>query len=294
MRDLGGDMNKRLALTLVFLLSTVCVPLHANDNKNCGLKQLASLDVAQFPGRVLVPVNIQGRSVWMHLDTGSPTSAILDDEARALKLHRRAVFVGTSTSAGAKGTVVQGAVADDLQMGHLHLRDVSFATALRSAYSEPATFDQRPIVGEIGMDVLSTVDFELDIAHGKLNLFSQDHCPGQVVYWSGPVASIALKRSDLGDQVMHRGPTVCHLITEPARFPHKAQIGLDKIDVTVAGGSTDLPFRPNAFLGIATNNDDFNASLRQRAGDLFSDTVGAPRNQRCSTSQLLTHGLSPS
>jgi hypothetical protein len=136
----------------------------------------------------------------MSLDTGSPTSDMLDDEVRALKLHRKDIFVGTSTSAGAKGTVVQGAVADALQMGHLRYHDVSFVLVRRGGpYPEPTTFDQRPIVGTLGMDVLSTVDFELDIAHRKLNLFSQDHCPGQVVYWSEPVASIPVKRGDLGE-----------------------------------------------------------------------------------------------
>jgi hypothetical protein len=192
-------MKIRLVLTLVFLLSTLCVPIHADENKNCVLKQLASLDLAQFPGHVLVPVAIQGKSVWMALHTGSPTSAMLEDEISALQLQRRSVFVGKSTSAGLKGTVVPGAVADDLQMGHVRVRDVRFLLVRRSVHSEPPAFEQRPIVGSIGMDVLSTVDFELDIAHGKLNLFSHDHCPGQVVYWSGPVASIPVKRGDLGE-----------------------------------------------------------------------------------------------
>jgi hypothetical protein len=49
------------------------------------------------------------------------------------------------------------------------------------------------------MDVLGTVDFELDIAHSKLNLFSQDHCPGRVVYWGGTAASLPLKRGDFGE-----------------------------------------------------------------------------------------------
>jgi hypothetical protein len=123
-------MKTRLLMTLVFLFTAVWVPVHADENKECGLKQLASLDLAQFPGRVLVPVTIQGNSVWMSLDTGSPTSDMLEDEIPALKLHRRSVFVGTSTSAGPKGAVLQGSVADDLQMGHLRLRDVSFVTAM--------------------------------------------------------------------------------------------------------------------------------------------------------------------
>jgi hypothetical protein len=100
---------------------------------------------------------------------------------------------------GKKGEISEVAIADDLQIGRIHYPNVSFAVVSRQAYFSPPSFDQRPIIGGLGMDVLRTVDFELDIAHGKLNLFSQDHCPGRVVYWGGPVASLPLKRGDFGE-----------------------------------------------------------------------------------------------
>jgi hypothetical protein len=34
------------------------------------------------------------------------------------------------------------------------------------------------------------VDFELDLAHNKLSLFSQDHCPQVGLYWSDTYASV--------------------------------------------------------------------------------------------------------
>jgi hypothetical protein len=84
-------------------------------------------------------------------------------------------------------------------MGRVTYRNASFTLLSRGGYTFPASFAGRPIIGGLGMDVLSTVDFELDIAHGKLNLFSQDHCPGRVVYWGGTVASLPLKRGDFGE-----------------------------------------------------------------------------------------------
>jgi len=99
-------MKTRRALGLVFLFSAVWLPVHADENEKCGLKQVASLDLAQFAGHVLVPVTIQGKSVWVSLHTGSPGSGILDDEARALQLHRQSVFVPTLTSEGTKRSVV--------------------------------------------------------------------------------------------------------------------------------------------------------------------------------------------
>ena len=38
--------------------------------------------------------------------------------------------------------------------------------------------------GIVGPDMLRHFDLDLDFAHGKLGLFSPDHCPGKVVYWT--------------------------------------------------------------------------------------------------------------
>ncbi|MDE3116551.1 MAG: hypothetical protein KGL26_13190, partial [Pseudomonadota bacterium] len=40
------------------------------------------------------------------------------------------------------------------------------------------------IDGILAPDILSTFDVEFDFKHGKMNLFQQKHCPGQVVYWT--------------------------------------------------------------------------------------------------------------
>jgi hypothetical protein len=176
------------------------MPIHAGESKNCGLKQLASLDLAQASGRVLVPVTVQGKTVWLALHTGSAFSLIFDEDARELQLHRKRLSLPLGWSMGQKGEVSEVAIVDDLQIGRMHYPNVSFALVSRQAYWGPIqSFDQRPIIGGLGMDVLGTVDFELDIAHGKLNLFSQDHCPGRVVYWGGTAASLPLKRGDFGE-----------------------------------------------------------------------------------------------
>lgn len=189
-------VRRTLALALFLFLTAASLPVYSDENKNCHLKQLASLDLARFPGHVLAPVTIQGNSVWMSLHTGSAFGLIFEDDARALQLRQKRLPIPPGMSVGAKGEVTQVAVTD-LQMGGARFRDVEFVILSRGAYA--ANFDQRPIVGGLGMDLLSRVDFELDIAHGKLNLFSQDHCRGWVVYWSGTVASIPARRSDLGE-----------------------------------------------------------------------------------------------
>jgi hypothetical protein len=47
--------------------------------------------------------------------------------------------------------------------------------------------------------VFRNLDFEIDLAHRKLNLFSQEHCPGVVVYWSDTFAVVPLYRGTLGN-----------------------------------------------------------------------------------------------
>jgi hypothetical protein len=132
-------------LTLVFVLSLVCMPVHAGENKNCGLKQLASLDLAQSPGHVLVPVTVQGQSVWMALHTGSAFSLIFDEEARALQLNRKRLDLPRGMSVGPKGEVTEVAVAD-LQMGRVTYRNASFTLLSRGGYTFPASFAGRPRV----------------------------------------------------------------------------------------------------------------------------------------------------
>jgi hypothetical protein len=49
------------------------------------------------------------------------------------------------------------------------------------------------------MDVFTHIDIELDIANRKMNLFSQDHCPGEAVYWSKTFASAPIRLGKLGE-----------------------------------------------------------------------------------------------
>jgi len=56
----------------------------------------------------------------------------------------------------------------------------------------------KPVFGVLGSESFAGVDFELDFSRGKLNFFSQDHCPGRVVYWADDWGSAPLLVSKLG------------------------------------------------------------------------------------------------
>jgi hypothetical protein len=56
-----------------------------------------------------------------------------------------------------------------------------------------------PVVGMMGMDFFRNVDLELDLKSKHLKLFSQDHCPGTAVYWTGTYTALPMRRGPLGN-----------------------------------------------------------------------------------------------
>ena len=44
--------------------------------------------------------------------------------------------------------------------------------------------------GLLGSEMLRNVDFDFDFAANKVNLISQDHCAGNVVYWPAPTVAV--------------------------------------------------------------------------------------------------------
>ncbi len=77
----------------------------------------------------------------------------------------------------------------------LHASDVR-------AIIEPGWLD-KDMVGTLGPDFFLQYEVEFDFAAHKMNLFSQDHCPGQVVYWThDPAAAIPFKLDEAGHIVV--------------------------------------------------------------------------------------------
>jgi hypothetical protein len=51
----------------------------------------------------------------------------------------------------------------------------------------------------LGLGVFAAMDLELDFAARKARLYSQDHCPGNVVYWADTYAAVPLRRREFQD-----------------------------------------------------------------------------------------------
>lgn len=149
---------------------------------DCQLKRVASLDMVQSEDGILIPVKIEGVSKLMLVDTGSPLSAMDPKATDDLHLITERIMQGMIyTSSGRQFTNL--AKIRQLSIGDMNADSLKFLV-----WPDRMWTDDR-VAGTLGADFMRHYDIELDFAAKKLNLFSQDHCPGKVVYWtSGPVA----------------------------------------------------------------------------------------------------------
>ncbi|HEY4115251.1 MAG TPA: retroviral-like aspartic protease family protein [Rhizomicrobium sp.] len=154
-------------------------PVQADD---CRLQRIASLDMQQAENGILIPVTIEGTSKLMLIDTGAPLSTMDPKVTGDLHLITERVVQGMMyTSSGRQFTLL--ARIHDLSIGDMHAGNLKFLVWPERMWSDDK------VAGTLGADFLRHYDIELDFASHKLNLFSQDHCEGKVVYWTtGPVA----------------------------------------------------------------------------------------------------------
>jgi predicted aspartyl protease len=142
----------------------------------CELYQVESLDLNIEPeGDVTIPITVDGVSGEAIVDTGNVTSEVTDDVAFTTKASVFQTPASIELMGGIRSN--QYILPKTIAMGKIAAH--SFYTYLFSA--DQMSSNQ---IGMIGPNILANYDIDFDYAHGKLNVFSQDHCPGRVVYWT--------------------------------------------------------------------------------------------------------------
>lgn len=171
-------MTKILAAAALALAATAA-------RAECKLSQLASLDVTMIGDAPHVPLSLAGEKGLMQLSFLASVSMINEDVAERHRLKRESIdrrlwlaIAGRELRQLASVPLELGATSGTLKMAIL-----------------PVPSANPNVFGQLGLDVLNRFDVELDFGHGKVNLFSPDHCKGQVVYWthSAPVATAAIE-----------------------------------------------------------------------------------------------------
>jgi hypothetical protein len=163
-------------------------------------------------------------------------------------------------------------VHTSLTLGTLSASDMVFMLAPGGS---PIS-DNADVAGILGPDILQHYDVDIDFGSGKLNLMSQDHCEGKVLYWKADaVAVVPMRLMNSGHiqmPVMLDGQQVMAVLDTGAynttlTLPvAQATFGLKpgSADTPLTGQLPDRPvaatyhhvFKSLGFEGIAVNNPD--------------------------------------
>jgi predicted aspartyl protease len=184
-------MNRTLLALAATLLASSSLAENAAPRVPCELKQHASLDVRVDKG-LLVPVRVNGRAATMLLDTSAAMSTIYQDAAREHGFEQPLMRPSWGWTWNGvpmmRGAWIESLTVGDIDFGRTHLLVIPD----RARSSRPSMGE----IGLLGMDLFRRFDFELDLSHGKLRLFSQHRCPGRVVYWADTFATAPIFRDD--------------------------------------------------------------------------------------------------
>jgi predicted aspartyl protease len=153
-------------------------PAWAETPKTCTLQRVTALDADISGGVLLVKIQIEGHDTWAQIDTGSPIELIDKALAEELKLPLRPARDGAFYDAAGK-SAQHFVMVHKLSLNGMVAEDIPFLVTGEGRSGGPSK-----IGGVFGANFLSAYDVELDLAHGKVNLFTKDHCPGNVVYWT--------------------------------------------------------------------------------------------------------------
>lgn len=178
---------RKLFLAVAVLMLAVRPALA--DGKNCQLIRLASLDMIPGSPHILVTASVNDQPLTMMVDTGGWATALTESKAKQLGLSveiypesRMMVYGGIKLN---RFTTFAG-----FTLGRMKARSLTYPLL-------PGGFLPPDVDGILSPDFLANFDLDFDFANGKLNLFSHDHCEGNVVYWTKePVAKIDMRRPD--------------------------------------------------------------------------------------------------
>ncbi len=187
--------GKACALALLLLSGFAVSVAFAKEGKHT-VTRLASVTLQTLPnGFLLVPVKLHGADALMYFNTRSAVSLIYEAAANRFGLQARDLDAYSNEFTAGGDTLTKLVNVDSLQIGN-----VLFGknTQLLVAPGSEPRHDGTPIIGALGTDLFTHVDFELDLAHRTLNLFSQDHSSGGV-YWSDSAAVIPMYRGPMHD-----------------------------------------------------------------------------------------------
>lgn len=197
-RTIGASRPSPLrfaALVLVCVLAMTGQLPAATGSQECNLKRIGSVNLTAVNDRIAVSVTVNGHPARMLLDVSDIATTIGGQYTQSLGLKVHPLLPGAAVNFG-DTRITQSAALATFAVGSVPFSKADFFVF---PSSRPPSTDTEPIIGQLGMDVLGNLDFELDFANGKLNFYLHDHCPGAVVYWTNTYSSAPMTRGPLGN-----------------------------------------------------------------------------------------------
>ena len=170
----------RYGTLLAILSAAVALKTGTADAAGCSaLKLLTSLPLKVVAaGRPGIEVQVAGTPHTFLIDTGGVTGTLARDAVQDLRLkaYRSPRYVITNINGKPMEQTVR---APSIDVGAVHREgSLLYVDDTTPPKNTPGFFD-----GSLAPDFLVHYDADFDFLRGKFNLFSQDHCPGKVVYW---------------------------------------------------------------------------------------------------------------
>jgi predicted aspartyl protease len=174
---------------LCILLSTGLAAAGANaaladDCPPLTMVTSVEMRIGNDDGRIYVPVKIADKPKDMLVDTGGAFTEITRPTVNELGLSTHHADVELIDIAGQTTNIVTNA---SLTIGNLRAEGMDFVVMSGNDPLDAANPDE---AGVIAPNVLRAYDLDLDFSGMKVNLISQKHCDGNVVYWPADTVAV--------------------------------------------------------------------------------------------------------
>ena len=166
----------------------IAAPTDAKTPRNCIIRKRASLPV-RIQGLPLVTAQINGKPATLVLDTGAEFLILSSAAAARLGVSKRYDFQRSMTGIGK--TVATG----DARLDSMRLGGASIAYPRALVGDVSIDLGGTSVDGLLGASPLADFDLDLDLPHGRLDLYDRLECDSLRPPWSGRYATLETTRS---------------------------------------------------------------------------------------------------
>ncbi|MGC8470330.1 MAG: aspartyl protease family protein [Acetobacteraceae bacterium] len=182
-------------------IPTVSATPPAHTVAACAPRRIASVPLTIENARPMLTARINGHRARLLLDTGSNATLLTAAAAGRLGLVPDPSRTGVLQGLGGDAAGVFSRPVP-LALGAAAVPRARLVLGVSpAAFGPPGPWRAGPPDGALGMDFLSRFSVDLDLAGGRLALFSPVGCRGAVPAWCHPCLSVPLRPA--GDTLLH-------------------------------------------------------------------------------------------